>query len=825
MRKSQTASSPSLSPLSPPRSTLRLATTATTTATATTKDFGDEPKELDSPKTMTTSGALSYDDEHSLDTPPPMHGRLGSIIVSSGPSPDSDRTPGCCSSSNGSSISSNCYDGSPANVNANNATATATATVYATAYANNAQRHRSFRRATTATGNPSDMQPQPQPVPDDDPSYDVLLRALNQLNRLATLDSAEYQQRLLENSLPALQAQSTHSSLYCPSLSMRSSDNQHQHQHHTTTGTTAVTTTTATATSTTTRIGPLPQPIQTPLVQLSMSIHRLHALIANVTREIDGHTDEVQELRSELEALRRRNRKVERVAGKLHKQNLKLKNQSLHDRRMAKGLGHKVSEYEARLESQGFQLMASKVRQHEIRLQLTNQQQQQQSQKRRDAESSSENSNSNNGNGNDNDNGTAEGDRQRFDSTMSDYCDVENDIDGIGGIASVGSDLSETSGESTTGTGTGTRNTPTRKQTEESADDASASCGGAIVSNSRSKSHSNGNNILTLRFWAEPSGEKDASNNSNSNSSSKDPEQEQQEQEHHSSDPSFDVADGCDDEKSTTDDETKDEAPTIQDMASSLSDRFARFLGHRVVSNYNLKMVPPCNLQFVELELKSSRQEHKHENGGEGASIDIGSLDDNTTYGHQTKQKQKQNTAFAVCGFDGFNAEINMKPTVGARLMKLNGQAINDEWTLERLCEELAGNSNSNNNNNSSSNNNNNNSGENARSTTKPIVLTFRNEIWEKAQSEELSKAIRRSTIKATVMAGTSESNGGKMTQGVERKQAISTKRYQNKSEKQEWIGINIKLEIIASWLVIGWYDDPTKLQEEEPLRGGPPPF
>mmetsp|Transcript_24978 Transcript_24978/g.58955 ORF Transcript_24978/g.58955 Transcript_24978/m.58955 type:complete len:635 (+) Transcript_24978:263-2167(+) len=615
---------------------------------ATMKDRRDETKELDSPRTTSTSSACSYD-EHSIDTPPPMHERLGRIIISSGASgnssSDSTRTPTCCSisssiSTSTSSIISNSehnhnsarYDGIPTN----------------------SLRHRSVRRGN----NHSELHHVPKVSPTtlgtnkkDDPS-DILLSALNQLNRLATLDSAEYQQRLLENSLPALQAEPTNS-LYCPSLS-GSKDN------------------------TATQIGPLSQPLQTPLVQLSMSIHRLHAVIANVTREIDGHTDEVQELRSELEALRHRNRRLEKAAKQVHKQNLKLKTQSRHDRKVAKSLQHKVHKYEAQLESQGFQLMASKVQQHEIQLQLIK------SQKGKDAGSTGGNSVGN--------------------AELSDYCDIENEIQDVG-ITSVGSDLSETTTESAD------------KQGAEFA--IAASCRTDV---SKSRSGFDGT-LPTLRFSVEGCGENDASTKSSC-----------REAERQDAPPlPSDVADQCD-EKSTAHEDT----PTVQNTPTSLSSRFAKFLGHRVLSNYNLKMEPPCNLQFAELGVESSRQDNVKEKQ-QSQSAESTDVEKDTSFGsvenNRSDQPKKKAPIFAVCGFDGFNAEINMKPTLGARLVKINGQSMSDDWTLEKLCNEMAGN-----------NANANSSGKSTKS--KPIVLTFRNETWDRAQSEELTKAIRQRSSK-----------------------------------------------------------------------------
>jgi len=226
----------------------------------------------------------------------------------------------------------------------------------------------------------------------------LLIGALHQLQKLATLDSSEYQQRLLENTLPKLELEPAGKSSLCyPSLAT----------HKTTSKSMAP-------------VSELSPPLQTPLMQLSMSIHRLHAVVANITKETDGHTDEVQELQSQLSKMRSRNQRLESAAKMVHKKNLKLKQQAKQDQKTIRELRQKAKDYEVQLESQGFQLMASKVQQHEIVLQLKSQQQQSQTNSVKSVASSV---------GESSEKEDEEQRRQRMDSSMSDFLNVELDIE------------------------------------------------------------------------------------------------------------------------------------------------------------------------------------------------------------------------------------------------------------------------------------------------------------------------------------------------------------------------------------------------------------
>ena len=508
-----------------------------------------ERKEIDSPLTTQTTqtDASTSLEEDTLMTPPPMPSRLGRIIFSS---------------------QSSSTDGSYSTTDGENESKAST----------HHHRRLNMPHATTRSKLGEESKT-------DEAQQDALVHALQQLQKLATLDSNEYQQRLLENTLPSLQQiEKPQTSLFCPSLADTSSSKQ--------------------------ELSELSQSIQTPLVQLSMSIHRLHAVVANITKELDGHTDEVQELQFQLSTLRQRNQKLEKAAKKVHTKNLQLEKQAKLDRRIVGGLQHKVRQYEAQLESQGFQLMASKVQNHEIQLQLSK-------------------------------------NRVRVDSNMSEFLDIGAEDD---------SHLDDCQGSIQTSTTSSTMNeapSPNRPNlASKSFDTATDSSCGPVIRFSK-----DGAAVTPDR------GTKKAAKN---------PE-----------------AKDCESERSTQQrGEKPKETIDAKSNEKSLTDRFARFLGPHAIQNYNLKIVPPCNIQFVEIPLKSAN-------------------------------KKDESTALAVCGLQGFNDELNMKPTIGAQITKINGNSIDERCTLQELYSKL-----------------------DKHTTKKPVILTFRNERWDSQQTKILNAAI-----------------------------------------------------------------------------------
>lgn len=78
--------------------------------------------------------------------------------------------------------------------------------------------------------------------------------------------------------------------------------------------------------------------------------------------------------------------------------------------------------------------------------------------------------------------------------------------------------------------------------------------------------------------------------------------------------------------------------------------------------------------------------------------------------------------AFLVCGEYGFDSQLNVRPTLGARLIKVNGECV-DTWTLEQIKEETHHN-------------------------PRDFTMTFRNEPLNRQQREILSKAIQAAADK-----------------------------------------------------------------------------
>ena len=600
----------------------------------------------------------------------------------------------------------------------------------------NSPRHRNIRRGTV--NRPLTLDHCSESPPDSEQGqHEVLSDALDQLNRLASLDSTEYQQRLLKNSLPALRTEiSDVGSSTCPQIISTLSS----------------------------------QSFQTPLMQLSMSIHRLHAVVANVTREVDGHPDEVQELQFQLSTLLRRNHQLESAARKVHSRNLKLKQQSQQDRKVARRLQQKVHKYEAQLESQEFQLMASKVQQHETQLQLF----------------SSRSHNHNN----------CEPSRDRTDSNISEFIDIAQiDISDVvqtieqefvskqkesqknddqqnilpsSSSISVRSEISETTTEATKDVDETTFATSSSVNTFKSHslfdDTAPTLC---------YSSHGSTTPIsITSSDCVYDDNDDDLTTITTTSTS-----------------PSPNVGDSCRDQSTAGGD---DRINTLNKSASSLAmpnlhNRFAKFLGPRPIPNYTLKMVPPYAVQFAALQVNVSLQDNNRNSDqhsqppssssslpedimvveDHGILLDTDAaapLIDNCYSTSKSTLARKTETAFAVSGFRGFDTDTtNVKPTLGSRLIEINGESVDSKWTLEELYCALSDTSQSSDTNKS-----------NHKIATK---LTFRNEVWNKEQTKELKAASQQVSKEATTRTdGTS--NGSSI-------QRVNDKSQQNEKEKK----------------------------------------
>lgn len=611
-------------------------------------------EDIDSLTSATTSYMSSSFDEQSVTTPPPMHGRLGRIIM-----PTS-------------------LDDSSDSIESNGRTRI------------NSYRYRNIQQGAINRPRTSNYL---KSVSDEEPNqYEVLSCTLNQLNRLASLNSTEYQQRLLENSLPD-------NSNLCSQTSSLSS-----------------------------------QSFQTPLIQLSMSIHRLHAVVANVTREVNGHPDEVQELQSQLSTLRLRNRQLETAVKKVHKKNLKLKQLSQQDRKVSRRLQHKVHEYKAELEAQGHELMTSKVQQHEIQLQL-----------------SSRNHNGNN----------CKTPRDRIDSNMSDFLDIEQEIEGDtdetiqtinqnllveqkseeNNITTVG--ISKEDNEITRTHSLFEDTAPTLRYSAQGSTSISLYGRPSSPSQVRKPTHSvGGSSIAETSSSACPVDDDDYLATITSSPSSLSPNIRKDS--HH--EPSVDDGDT----------ESLDDSNTAASLAMpSIHSSFAKLLGCRPIQNYTLKINNPCNMQFATLQVQISNEENNNTSNNDNDNNDSESLrsqgssplprnivfDEDNDIGcirendvDSSSQDDhcstsmlsatfKTETAFAVSGFRGFDTNQNVTPTLGARLIEINGESVDAKWTLEDLYFALSDTSKSTS------------STKNQKSIK---ALTFRNEIWDKDQTKDL---------------------------------------------------------------------------------------
>lgn len=118
-----------------------------------------------------------------------------------------------------------------------------------------------------------------------------LLYQIEILNALASMDSIEYHQRLVENTLPTIQEQE--------------------------------------------------------LSKLSLIIGRNHSLIQNMTNENDLQTKEILELQNQNQSLQSHIKELHRVVSKLHSQNLRLKKRRKSDKSVARRLVEQMKVFDA----------------------------------------------------------------------------------------------------------------------------------------------------------------------------------------------------------------------------------------------------------------------------------------------------------------------------------------------------------------------------------------------------------------------------------------------------------------------------------------------
>ena len=101
-------------------------------------------------------------------------------------------------------------------------------------------------------------------------------------------------------------------------------------------------------------------------------------------------------------------------------------------------------------------------------------------------------------------------------------------------------------------------------------------------------------------------------------------------------------------------------------------------------------------------------------------------------------QSDAQQVAYAICGFNGFVAQINVKPTLGARLIRINGTPIEEaaeKWNSVEAVEAAI------------------------VSQNRSISLTFRNDHWNKTQKEKLQVAIQKHSQRSSQAIASSVSS------------------------------------------------------------------
>ena len=383
---------------------------------------------------------------------------------------------------------------------------------------------------------------------DSDERNKSLWDAIHILSKLASMDSTDYQQQLVENSL---------------------------------------------------------LPIQEPqLSKLAQSIHRFHALVANLSRENDHQTIEILELQRELEACKARNTKLETAVRKLHKRNVKLRERQKEDRTMAQKLIDQVQQRMAkhqRNEEEEFLKLATKVQQHEQHL------------------------------------------RERSDSNFS-------DIDGL-------QDFNENESLSTTA---------------------------SLITD---------DGVATVRIQRERTWSLPKLNGSNHK------------------EPLLPIK--SEEIRPTTSGASVGASPARTNSASAAapssskttvdgnSNPFAAFLAPKPAQPYTLSFVAPFAMQFVKIPISTSKESMNHSLPSSG-----------------TDPAPNIEYAFCVCGYHGFDSEINVKPTLGARLLEIEKKPLNPNWSANEVEEAIV-------------------------APGKHAKLTFRNDTWAKKQKEVLNAAIQ----------------------------------------------------------------------------------
>mmetsp|Transcript_43463 Transcript_43463/g.105355 ORF Transcript_43463/g.105355 Transcript_43463/m.105355 type:complete len:877 (+) Transcript_43463:409-3039(+) len=567
------------------------------------------------------------------------------------------------------------------------------------------QPRRTFRRRSTTVSRSqqqdSSSTNEGQEVDDTSPSSELCL-ALQRLNRFAVMDSTEYRQRLVESSFP--DASGLLTSQRSPATALSESETR-------------------------------------ALLHLSRSIHRLQSAAANLTTEVDSHTDDMLGLQQQLEEAQKRNSMLEMAVQKLHERNRKLKARSEKDKKKCEILTSKVLQTEQKLNEQGFQLMANQVQNHEH--QLLHQ------------TSSSVVV------------GEEEG-RERTDSSFSEVMSTSTsqklDPECCGGRKTPpagqdevlptdgmnnSSDVYSVGSSATMSTMTHSMSKMNHGQQQQQQQQQQlifdnfgpTLCFSAQSSSTRSQrscfSYGSGNDFVDGSFTEDDITMTTTTTSIASNSPKS---------------PWPYTVSGRPSVPHVKDNAASNKDRTNVPTMPSLHNPFSKLLGPRQVQPYTLRMVPPFEMQYVALSLPVSPADRSDINPVTHESVTCGEAscvveDHGMVLSNGESSQPQSDFAFAVCGFNGFSQDFNCKPSLGARLLQINDKPVDPTWTIVDLQEALK-----------------------CHGRTK---LTFRNDRWTKEQDQVLQAAIGRggvsdeTTLPAPRQRASSSDSVGKAIYGI----------------------------------------------------------
>jgi hypothetical protein len=174
-----------------------------------------------------------------------------------------------------------------------------------------------------------------------------------------------------------------------------------------------------------------------------------------------------------------------------------------------------------------------------------------------------------------------------------------------------------------------------------------------------------------------------------------------------------DTTDPSDVPKSSSDDEAAvSVSPKPVVAESNHSNPFAMmFLSPKPAQRYTMSFSVPFSMQFVPLEVTVDQQPFAFD---KSASASVSAPDG-------MEPPSIAETAFAVCGYYGFDFALNAKPTLGARLLEINKEEVCPSWSVEELLAQLEA------------------QGKKSSKTT----LTFRNDNWNREQKAALHFAVQ----------------------------------------------------------------------------------